>query len=55
MVAGESGGLYCGSSGTLGVLVKPDGSDGKEVYLLSCSHVIARSGRLAGVYETGLP
>src|SRR6266446_5391552 len=44
MRAGDPGGLYCGGGGTLGVLVKfPDPAS--DVYLLSCSHVIANCGK----------
>ncbi len=49
MRAGDAGGLYCGGSGTLGVLVKfPDPDN--DVYVLSCSHVIANSGRFTGPF-----
>ena len=44
MRAGDGGGLYCGASGTLGVLVKFPAPD-QDVYLLSCSHVIANCGQ----------
>ncbi|HEV2202858.1 MAG TPA: trypsin-like peptidase domain-containing protein [Bryobacteraceae bacterium] len=46
MRAGASGGLFCSGSGTLGVLVKFPDLD-HDVYLLSCSHVIAKCGQFS--------
>jgi len=48
MTLGSLGGLFCSSSGTLGVLVrKPNETD---VFLLSCSHVIANCGQFGGAF-----
>jgi hypothetical protein len=48
MQLGALGGLICSSSGTLGVLVRrPDAAD---VFLLSCSHVIANCGQFPGSF-----
>ena len=48
MQLGASGGLICSSSGTLGVLVKS--LDAPDIFLLSCSHVIANCGQFPGSY-----
>jgi hypothetical protein len=49
MRAGDGGGLYCGANGTLGVLVKFSDPD-QDVYLLSCSHVIANCGQFGALF-----
>jgi hypothetical protein len=43
MQLGALGGLICSSSGTLGVLVKSP--EAVDIFLLSCSHVIANCGQ----------
>jgi len=49
MQLGYSGGLVCTTSGTLGVLVKKPG--GSDVFLLSCSHVIANCGQFNALFD----
>jgi hypothetical protein len=44
MQLGALGGLLCSGSGTLGVLVKTSAAS-SDVFLLSCSHVIANCGQ----------
>jgi len=48
---GVSGGLACTGNGTLGILVKHASQPGRKL-LLSCSHVVARSGNFAVNFES---
>jgi hypothetical protein len=43
MLLGLLGGLVCSTSGTLGILVRNPGT--ANVFLLGCSHVLAKSGK----------
>ena len=48
---GVSGGLACTGNGTLGILVKHASQPGRKL-LLSCSHVVARSGSFAVSFDS---